>query len=194
MGSGIAWSSFSPNFASDGHLYVYYSERRGSGSQSVISRFVVDSSNPNRVNRNSEKRLLTVRQPYLNHNGGMMAFGPDGYLYIGLGDGGSANDPQRNGQNLGTLLGSVIRIDVSGPADADYTVPADNPFVNRAGARPEIYAFGIRNPWLLFDSITGELWLADVGQDAIEEINIIKKVAITVGQYTRPLVVVAEPS
>ncbi|NRA68325.1 MAG: PQQ-dependent sugar dehydrogenase [Pseudobacteriovorax sp.] len=175
--AGLLGLAFAPDFSETGHLYIYYSAMStGRGTRSVVSRYVIDRRNPNRVNPASEKILLSVEQPFLNHNGGMMAFGPDGYLYIGLGDGGSANDPRRNGQNLGTLLGSVLRIDVSGPANADYKIPSDNPFVNRSGARGEIWAFGIRNPWRFsFDPQTGELWLADVGQDALEEINIIEK-------------------
>jgi glucose/arabinose dehydrogenase len=114
-----------------------------------------------------------VAQPFSNHNGGQIVFGPDGMLYIGLGDGGSGNDPENNGQNLGTLLGSLLRIDVSGDA---HSIPPDNPFVGRQGARAEIWAYGLRNPWRFsFDSVTGDLWLADVGQNTREEVNVITR-------------------
>src|SRR5690606_9941639 len=114
--------------------------------------------------------LLTQSQPFSNHNGGQIAFGPDGYLYIGLGDGGSGGDPEGNGQNLDTFLGKLLRIDVSGDG---YQVPSDNPFVGTAGVRPEIWAYGLRNPWRFsFDSESGDLFIADVGQNAFEEVNL----------------------
>ena len=131
----------------------------------------MESVGANRGNPDSEKVLLKIDQPFPNHNGGSIAFGPDGYLYIGLGDGGSRNDPMGNGQNLGTLEGSVLRIDVdSQTGDRPYGIPADNPFVNHTGARPEIYALGFRNIWRLdFDPKTGHLWAGEVGQDLWEE-------------------------
>jgi glucose/arabinose dehydrogenase len=114
--------------------------------------------------------LLTVEQPFPNHNGGQLAFGPDGYLYLGLGDGGSGGDPQGNGQNPATLLGSIVRIDVNG--DEPYAIPADNPFADGAGGAPEVFLYGLRNPWRFsFDRGTGQLWIADVGQNAYEEID-----------------------
>ncbi len=117
----------------------------------------------------ARRDVLTQDQPYANHNGGQLAFGPDGHLYIALGDGGSAGDPQGNGQDLGTLLGKILRID---PRGRPYTVPEDNPFVGRAGARPEIWAYGLRNPWRFsFDRETGDLWIGDVGQNAWEEVD-----------------------
>jgi quinoprotein glucose dehydrogenase len=153
----------------------------------VISRFTVSKEDPNRADENSEQEIMRIPQPYWNHNGGTIVFGPDGYLYVGLGDGGSGNDPDGNGQNLTTVLGSILRIDVdrteSGKA---YAIPADNPFidrkivVNRQGktvnARPEIYAYGLRNVWrMAFDRESGQLWAGDVGQNLWEEINVITK-------------------
>ena len=119
--------------------------------------------------------VLEVGQPFRNHNGGMITFGPDGMLYVGLGDGGSAGDPQRNGQNLGTLLGTVLRIDTEqAEENAPYGIPADNPFVGKTGARGEIWAYGLRNPWRFsFDMETGDLWVGDVGQNALEEVDIV---------------------
>ena len=154
----------------DNHLYVYYS---ASGPRrSVVSRFRYGKT----VGPDSELVILEVEQPYRNHNGGQIAFGPDGYLYIGLGDGGSAGDPQNNGQDTATLLGSILRIDVSeSTAEQPYTVPPDNPFAN-GGGRPEIWAYGLRNPWRFsFDRETGDLWTGDVGQNEWEEIDIIEK-------------------
>jgi glucose/arabinose dehydrogenase len=124
--------------------------------------------------------ILTVDQPFVNHNGGQIAFGPEGYyLYIGMGDGGSARDPMGNGQNLGALLGKILRIDVNwnrAGGDRAYGVPADNPFVGQSGARSEVWAYGLRNPWRFsFDSQTGQLWIADVGQNSREEIDIGQK-------------------
>ena len=118
---------------------------------------------------------MEVEQPFRNHNGGMIAFGPDGMLYVGLGDGGSAGDPSGNGQNPGTLLGTILRIDPEQPAQgAPYAIPADNPFVGESGARGEVWAYGLRNPWRFsFDSKTGDLWVGDVGQNALEEVNIV---------------------
>ena len=168
---GLLGLAFSPTYASDGRFYVYYSPSGGS-TRTRVSRFTV-SSDPNRANANSEEVLLEISQPYGNHNGGCIQFGPDGMLYIGVGDGGSGGDPRRHGQNLGTLLGSLLRIDVSGASG--YTIPSDNPF-RAAGQRPEIYAYGLRNPWRFsFDRLGGDLWLGDVGQNAREEIDLIRR-------------------
>ncbi|MCC5887992.1 MAG: PQQ-dependent sugar dehydrogenase [Gammaproteobacteria bacterium] len=170
---GLLGLAFDPAFTTNRHFYVHYSLGAGP-RRSVIARFTWDADSDS-VDPASEKVLLEVEQPFSNHNGGMLAFGPDDFLYIALGDGGSGGDPMDHGQNLGTLLGSLLRIDVH-PADPDepYAIPPDNPFVGTAGARPEIWAYGLRNPWRFsFDRDSGDLWLADVGQNAIEEVNII---------------------
>jgi glucose/arabinose dehydrogenase len=164
---GLLGLAFAPDYAESGLFYINYTERSGG---TVVARYTVSSDDPNRADPASEQQLLYVQQPYRNHNGGHMAFGPDGYLYISLGDGGSGGDPEGNGQNLGTLLGSILRIDVSGTGD--YTIPADNPFVNDDAARPEIWAWGLRNVWRFsFDRETGDMLLADVGQNQWEEVD-----------------------
>jgi len=170
---GLLGLAFDPNYQQNGQLYVYYSA--ADPRRSVVSRFNLDGEQPDVADQQSEVIILEVDQPFSNHNGGELAFGPDGDLYIGLGDGGSGGDPQGNGQNLGTLLGSILRIDISGlSAPGDYQIPVDNPFVDAAGARPEIWAFGFRNPWRFsFDSETGLLWAGDVGQNTWEEIDIV---------------------
>jgi len=172
---GLLSLAFHPLYATNGFFYVYYSAsdpRRG-----VLSRFQVSADDPNRAEPGSEKVILEVDQPYGNHNGSTVLFGPDGYLYISLGDGGSAFDPQDNGQNLSTLLGTILRIDVDREQDGrGYAVPADNPFVDRPGARGEIWAYGLRNVWRMsFDRETGELWAGDVGQNMWEEIDLITR-------------------
>jgi len=162
---GLLGLAFSPEYASNGQFFVHYSDANG---DTTIVRYSV-SSDPNRADPDSAKIILQVDQPYANHNGGDLVFGPDGYLYIGLGDGGSQGDPQGNGQNLNALLGKMLRIDVS---QEPYGIPPDNPFINRAGARPEVWAYGFRNPWRYsFDRETGDLYIADVGQNAYEEVN-----------------------
>lgn len=165
-----------PEYGKNGRVFVYYTSEEKPHT-SYVSEFKVSDSDPNKADASSEKVLMKIAQPFPNHNGGSMAFGPDGYLYIGLGDGGSRNDPLGNGQNLETLEGSVLRIDVNiQTGDHMYGIPADNPFVNQTGARPEIYALGFRNIWRLdFDPKTGHLWAGDVGQDLWEEIDIVKK-------------------
>lgn len=171
---GLIGLAFDPAFAENRFFYVHYSVDDGT-RRSVIARFTWDADTE-QADLASERILLEVAQPFGNHNGGMLAFGPDDLLYIALGDGGSAGDPMDHGQNLETLLGSLLRIDVH-PLDGSepYAVPADNPFVDTANARPEIWAYGLRNPWRFsFDRATGELWLGDVGQNAIEEINLIE--------------------
>ena len=157
------------------HIYVYYSA--ANPRRSVVSRF---SGSVSRAAPDSELVILEVEQPYANHNGGQLAFGPDGYLYIGLGDGGSAGDPQGNGQDASTLLGAILRIDVSeATPERPYAIPPDNPFANDSGSgvgRPEIWAYGLRNPWRFsFDRDTGELWAGDVGQNRWEEIDLIER-------------------
>ena len=170
---GMLGLAFDPRFAENGRFYVYYSA--ASPRRSVLSRFETGSDGLG--DAASESVLLEVRQPYSNHNGGMIAFGPDGMLYVALGDGGSAGDPQRNGQDLGTLLGAILRIDVTqAGAGAPYAIPDDNPFVGQRGARGEIWAYGLRNAWRFsFDSETGDLWTGDVGQNALEEVDVVRR-------------------
>jgi glucose/arabinose dehydrogenase len=164
---GLLGLAFHPNYATNGFFYINYTNLAGN---TVIARYTVDSANPNIANASSASILLTVAQPYANHNGGSLKFGPDGYLYIGMGDGGSAGDPQNRAQNINELLGKMLRIDVN--SGAPYGIPADNPYVGTAGA-DEIWAIGLRNPWKFsFDKTRGNLWIADVGQDATEEIDI----------------------
>ncbi len=173
---GLLGLAFHPNYAANGFFYVYYSA--SNPRRSIIARYEVDATDPNRADPSSEVVVLEVAQPFANHNGGQIAFGPDGYLYIALGDGGSGGDPQGHGQNLQTLLGAFLRIDVDNPdADRNYSIPSDNPFVgNTTGFREEIYAYGLRNPWRFsFDPVTGLLWTGDVGQGDFEEVDIIEK-------------------
>ena len=170
---GLLGLALDPNFESNGVFYVYYTA--SDPRRSVVSRFSVTAEDHDLADAKSESIIIEAAQPYANHNGGQIIFGPDGLLYIGLGDGGSAGDPKGNGQDLSTLLGSILRIDVSASgAGGGYTVPVDNPFVGVQGARPEIWAYGLRNPWrFTFDRLTGELWAADVGQNALEEVDVI---------------------
>ena len=170
---GLLGLALDPDFESNGVFYVYYT---ASGPRrSVVSRFSVTAEDHDLADAKSESIIIEAAQPYANHNGGQILFGPDGLLYIGLGDGGSAGDPKGNGQDLSTLLGSILRIDVSASGTGGgYTVPSDNPLVGVEGARPEIWAYGLRNPWrFTFDRLTGELWTADVGQNALEEVDVI---------------------
>lgn len=168
--AGLLGMALDPGFAENGHVYLSYT-RRGDPLVSVLSRFVSRDGGRS-LDTSSEQILLEVAQPYSNHNGGNIRFGPDGYLYYGLGDGGSAGDPEGNGQNIHTLLGALLRLDVH--RKGAYGIPADNPFVKNEG-RKEIFAYGLRNPWRWsFDRKNGDLWLADVGQNAWEEINIIR--------------------
>src|SRR5713101_6611818 len=165
---GLLGLAFHPRYASNGLFYVNYTNTVG---DTVIARYVV-SANPNVADPQAARILLTIPQPFSNHNGGQLQFGPDGYLYIGTGDGGSGGDPQNNGQNLGTLLGKLLRIDVD--KGTPYAIPSDNPFVAMANptTRGEIWAFGLRNPWRFsFDRLTGALFIGDVGQGSWEEID-----------------------
>jgi glucose/arabinose dehydrogenase len=164
---GLLSVAFHPDYARNGLFFVNYTNRQG---DTTIARFQV-SDNPDMADPNSAKILLTIGQPYANHNGGQLTFGPDGYLYVGMGDGGAANDPHDNGQNLNTLLGKVLRLDVD---NADpYGVPQNNPFVNRSDTRPEIWSYGWRNPWRFsFDQATGDMYIADVGQNQYEEVHV----------------------
>ncbi len=170
---GLLGLTFHPDFATNNYVYVYYSAAGGSlNHQSMISRFT--ATNATTLDLSSELVLLRIDQPYTNHNGGNILFGPDGYLYIGMGDGGSAGDPGDRSQDTSTFLGKMLRIDVDNPANGNnYSSPTDNPFVGTAGL-DEIYALGLRNPWRWsFDRLTGDLILGDVGQNAWEEIDII---------------------
>lgn len=172
---GLLGLAMHPDFKSNGYFYVYYSH--ASKPKAILSRFTIPRDGSMVADPDSETVLMQVDQPFQNHNGGSIEFGPDGFLYIGLGDGGFRNDPHGNGQNLSTLLGSILRIDVDHPQNGNlYGIPADNPFVDVDGARPEIYAYGLRNPWrIAFDNATGNLWAGDVGQELWEEIDLIKK-------------------
>jgi glucose/arabinose dehydrogenase len=165
---GLLSVAFPPNYSSKGQFYVNYTDRSGA---TVVARYSIgDDSDV--ADRNSEEILLTIPQPYANHNGGQLAFGPvDGYLYVGTGDGGSGGDPQNNAQNPDSLLGKILRIDVESGV-RPYTVPASNPYVQIPGYRPEIWALGLRNPWRFsFDQRTGDLYIGDVGQGQWEEVD-----------------------
>jgi glucose/arabinose dehydrogenase len=163
---GLLGLAFHPRYAANGLFYVNYTNTAG---DTVIARYQV-SGDPNLADPASAQILLTVGQPFANHNGGQLAFGPDGFLYIALGDGGSGDDPGNRAQNLGTLLGKILRIDVDGASP--YAIPGDNPFRTTQGAQPEIWAYGLRNPWRFsFDREFGDLFIADVGQNTLEEVN-----------------------
>ncbi|MFN8530949.1 MAG: PQQ-dependent sugar dehydrogenase [Anaerolineae bacterium] len=163
---GLLGLAFSPTYAEDGRFFIDYTDI---GGTSVLARYQVSADNPDTADSDSAHVLLTQAQPFPNHNGGHLAFGPDGYLYVAFGDGGDAGDPYNNAQQLNTWLGKILRIDVSGD---EYAVPTDNPFVNTDGALAEIWAYGVRNPWRFsFDRATGDLYIADVGQNTWEEVN-----------------------
>ncbi|MEW5867760.1 MAG: PQQ-dependent sugar dehydrogenase [Chloroflexota bacterium] len=165
---GLLGLAFHPQYPQNGYFYVNYTDLQGN---TIIARFQTSLEDPNRADPGSEARLLQIPQPYANHNGGSVVFGPDGYLYLGLGDGGSAGDPQGNGQSLNSLLGKILRIDVD--HQHPYAIPPDNPFAG-GGGKPEIWAYGLRNPWRFsFDRLTGDLYIGDVGQDEWEEINFL---------------------
>ena len=169
---GLLGMAFHPQYESNGYFFVNYVSP-GSGGKTVIRRYKI-SSNPNIANKDSSLIILEILQPFPNHNGGMIDFGPnDGYLYIGMGDGGSSGDPQMNGQNGKSLLGKMLRIDVNNTENGkNYSIPDTNPFVNTIDTLAEIWAFGLRNPWRWsFDSETGDMYIADVGQFEVEEIN-----------------------
>ncbi|MFL5727803.1 MAG: PQQ-dependent sugar dehydrogenase [Chloroflexota bacterium] len=169
---GLLGLAFHPDFPTDPRFFVNYTNSEG---DTRISAFTVDGSNPDRADPGSERQLLSVDQPYSNHNGGGLQFGPDGFLYVALGDGGSGGDPHGNGQKLSTALAKLLRVDV-GAADArDVAAPADNPFANRSDAQPLVDHLGLRNPWRFsFDRATGDLWIGDVGQNTWEEIDVAR--------------------
>jgi glucose/arabinose dehydrogenase len=164
---GLLGLAFDPEYTSTGRFLVHYTDLAGN---TVLSRFQV-SADPDLADAATEQIILTATQPFTNHNGGQIAFGPDGFLYLGLGDGGSSGDPEGRGQDLSDLLGSILRLDVR--AGDPYTVPADNPFVGNPGARPEVWSYGLRNPWRFsFDRANGDLYIADVGQNQLEEVDV----------------------
>ena len=161
---GLLGLAFDPNFQINNNVYVHYNDKN---DNTIISRFKVYNGITSKV---SEKIILQIKQPYSNHNGGTITFGLDGYLYIGLGDGGSAGDPEKRAQDLSSLFGSILRIDIN--TDDYYLIPKDNPFINIENAKSEIWSYGLRNPWRFsFDKLTGDMLIGDVGQSLWEEIN-----------------------
>ena len=174
---GLLGVALDPGFTENGRVFVSFTDLNG---DSQIVRYTVSADDPNQLDPGSVVPILSLDQPRSNHNGGHVAFGPDGYLYIGFGDGGGQGDPDSNGQNPGVLLAKILRIDVSGDQEP-YGIPADNPFVDDASFAPETFAWGFRNPWRFsFDRETGDLWIGDVGQNDIEEIDLVP--AGTAGQ------------
>ena len=171
---GLLGLAFHPNFSSNGFFYIFYTPV---ASVARVCRFTISESDSGMADLDSETLLLEIPQPQTNHNGGQLAFGPDGYLYIAVGDGGGAGDTDGNAQNRTNLLGNILRIDIdNNHGNMNYSIPADNPFVAEPDFRTEIYAYGFRNPWRMsFDSQTGKLWTGDVGQNLIEEIDLVEK-------------------
>src|SRR3954462_10530378 len=164
---GLLGLAFDPDYAASGRFVVHYTDPAG---DTHLLLYTV-SSDPDVADATSEQVILTADQPYDNHNGGQILFGPDGFFYMGLGDGGSANDPEGRAQNLGDLLGSILRLHLHGAAP--YAVPPDNPFVGQPGVQPEVWSYGLRNPWRFsFDRATGDLYIADVGQNNVEEVDV----------------------
>jgi len=171
---GLLGLAFHPGWSTNGKFYVYYTGGTGNG-ETVVAEYEVNAVDASTADKATETILLTEPQPFQNHNGGMIAFGQDGYLYIGLGDGGSGSDPGQRAQNPSVLLGSMLRIDVDNPGSGKaYGIPEDNPFADGNGGAPEVYAYGLRNPWRWsFDRMTGDAYIADVGQNRVEEVNAI---------------------
>ena len=165
--NGLLGLAFHPAYSENGYFFVYYTDDEG---DSVLARYRVSETDPNRADLESGQVILTLDQPGDVHNGGMLVFGPDGYLYLGVGDGGT--EFEANGQDLGSLFGSILRLDVSVAETAGYSIPNDNPFVDEEGAQPEIWAYGLRNPWRFsFDRVSGDLWIGDVGKSSFEEVD-----------------------
>lgn len=179
---GLLSLAFAPQYAQSGLAYIYYTDNRG---DSRIVEYRRDAADPDRFDPATRRELLHVRQPYSNHNGGLVLFDPAGMMMIGLGDGGSSGDPGNRAQDLNDLLGKLLRIDPSRPEGGrPYGIPQDNPFAGRAGARPEVWAYGLRNPWrYAFDAGTGDLFVADVGQNRYEEINYVPPEAQPAANY-----------
>jgi glucose/arabinose dehydrogenase len=170
---GLLGIAFHPQYEKNGRFFINYNPASGA-PRTVIAEWRLPLSDVGQRRATFVRNLLEVEQPYANHDGGHLAFGPDGYLYIGLGDGGAANDPHGHGQNLGTLLGAMLRLNVDA-AELPYAIPPDNPFIDTAGARAEIWAYGLRNPWRFSFDAQGRLIAGDVGQNAYEEIDIITR-------------------
>jgi glucose/arabinose dehydrogenase len=169
---GLLGIAVHPAFPGDPRVFVDYTDLDG---DTVLASYRLDPADPGRLDPGSATTILAVDQPYANHNGGVVGFGPDGFLYVGLGDGGSGGDPQDNGEHLDTLLGKILRLDVDsvGAGGVPFAIPPGNPFANVSGARPEIWLTGLRNPWrFAFDRLTGDLWIGDVGQNAWEEVDV----------------------
>jgi glucose/arabinose dehydrogenase len=170
---GLLSVAFAPDYSRSGRLYVNFTDTEG---DSRIQEFRRDPDDSTRADPASRRELLRIEQPFENHNGGLLLFGPDDLLYVGSGDGGAGGDPMRNGQSLSTLLGKILRIDPSPAGDRPYAIPTSNPFVDEPGARGEIYSYGLRNPWRFsFDRLGGALSIGDVGQDSTEEIDLVAR-------------------
>src|SRR5258706_3397408 len=181
---GLLGLAFDPNYSTNGYFYIVYTDQSSVGDD-VLARYKVSSGDPDLADDTSAQILLTVSEPYENHNGGMIAFGPDGDLYFGLGDGGSGGDPQGNGQDKTTLLGKILRLDVS---TVPYTVPPTNPFYSSSTDKKEIWAYGLRNPWRFsFDKGTGDIYIGDVGQNAQEEVDYQPSSSTGGGDYGQEL-------
>jgi glucose/arabinose dehydrogenase len=170
---GLLSMAFAPDHSRSGRFYVNFTDTQG---DTRIQEFRRAADDPGRADPATRRELLRIDQPFDNHNGGLLLFGPDDLLYVGTGDGGSAGDPMRNGQDLSTLLGKILRIDPGPAGGRPYRIPASNPFVDEPGARGEIYSYGLRNPWrFTFDRVGGALSIGDVGQDAVEEIDLVSR-------------------